>query len=60
LLIVGHGRIAKTLATLGRLMRFLVTVDDPVADRQAFPDADRLITDDLDLTGVTIDSQPSW
>ena len=29
LLIVGHGRIAETLAALGRLMSFCVTVDDP-------------------------------
>lgn len=57
LLIVGHGRIAETLATLGRLMNFSVTVDDPAADRQAFPDADRLITDDLDLSGVAIGPQ---
>jgi xanthine dehydrogenase accessory factor len=57
LLIVGHGRIAETLATLGRLMNFSVTVDDPAADRQAFPDADRLITGDLDLTQVAIGPQ---
>lgn len=57
LLIVGHGRIAETLATLGRLMNFSVTVDDPSADRQAFPDADRLVTDDLDFTGVAIGPQ---
>ena len=50
LLIVGHGRIAETLARLGGLMGFRVTVDDPGADRKSFPDADRLITDDLDLS----------
>lgn len=49
LLIVGHGQIAGTLAGLGTLMGFSVTVNDPGADRKAFPTADRLITDDLDL-----------
>ena len=50
LLIVGHGRIAEALAKLGALINFLVTVDDPGAERSAFPDADRLITGDLDLS----------
>ena len=54
LLIVGHGRIAETLAVLGRLMNFSVIVDDPAAGRDKFPDADRLITDDLDLTRPAI------
>jgi xanthine dehydrogenase accessory factor len=54
LLIVGHGRIAETLASLGSLMGFSVTVDDPGADRTAFPQADRLITNDVDLSEATI------
>src|SRR5215472_374568 len=29
LLIAGHGRIAETLATLGRCMNFSITVNDP-------------------------------
>jgi len=57
LLIVGHGRIAETVAALGRLMNFSVTVDDPLADRKSFPDADHLLTDDIDLSAATIDSQ---
>jgi xanthine dehydrogenase accessory factor len=57
LLIIGHGRIAETLAALARLVNFSVTVDDPSADRTAFPDADRLLTADLDLSEATIDSQ---
>src|SRR5437016_5559302 len=36
LLIVGHGRIAETLATLGTLMSFFVTVSDPAADKESF------------------------
>jgi len=57
LLIVGHGRIAETAAALARLMNFSVTVDDPSADRTAFPDADHLLTDDLDLSAADIDSR---
>lgn len=45
LLIIGRGRIAETLAHLGHLMNFSVTVNDPGATREAFPTADRLITD---------------
>ena len=54
LLIVGHGRIAEALARLGSLMGFQVTVDDPSADRKSFPDADRLITDDLDFSKLSL------
>ena len=57
LLIIGHGRIAETLAALARLVNFSVTVDDPSAERTAFPDADRLLTDDLDLSEARIDAQ---
>jgi len=57
LLIIGHGRIAETLAALARLVNFSVTVDDPCADRNSFPDADRLLTDDLDLSAAHIDSR---
>ena len=44
LLIVGHGRIAETLAMLGDLMGFAITVNDPSAERAAFPQAHRLVT----------------
>jgi len=57
LLFVGHGRIAETLSVLGRLMNFAVTVDDPAAARDAFPDAERLINDDYELSRPIIDSQ---
>jgi xanthine dehydrogenase accessory factor len=57
LLIIGHGRIAETLALLGRLMNFTVTVDDPGASREAFPDAERLITDDFALNPPAITAQ---
>jgi xanthine dehydrogenase accessory factor len=53
LVIVGHGRIAEALARLGSLMGFQVTVDDPGADRDSFPNADRLVTDDLDFSKLS-------
>jgi xanthine dehydrogenase accessory factor len=55
LLIVGHGRIAEVLAAIAHLMKFSVTVNDPGADRAAFPHADRLVAEDFDLTGTPID-----
>ena len=57
LLIVGHGRIAEVLAAIGHLMKFSVTVNDPAADRAAFPHADHLVAEDFDLTGTPIDSR---
>src|SRR6516162_2187809 len=54
LLIVGHGRIAEVLAKIGHLMGFSVTVNDPGADRNSFPDADRILTEDFDLTETPI------
>jgi xanthine dehydrogenase accessory factor len=54
LLIVGHGRIAETLATLGDLLGFAVTVNDPAAERSEFPAAERLVTEDFDLTETPI------
>ncbi len=50
LLIVGHGRIAETLAGLASLLHFTVTVNDPGANRESFPTADRLVTRDFDLS----------
>jgi len=54
LLIVGHGRIAETLAAIGHLMGFGITVNDPAADTKAFPKASRLVTEDFDLTETPI------
>lgn len=54
LLIVGHGRIAETLATLGHLMGFTITVNDPAADRNSFPQAEKIVTEDFDLTETPI------
>jgi xanthine dehydrogenase accessory factor len=54
LLIVGHGRIAETLAVLGDLMGFSIIVNDPGAEAGSFPQAKRLVTDDFDLTETPI------
>jgi xanthine dehydrogenase accessory factor len=54
LLIVGHGRIAETLAVLGDLMDFAITVNDPAAESAAFPKAHRIVTEDFDLTETPI------
>ena len=53
LVIAGHGRIAETLANLGHLMNFSVTVHDPQADRQSFPHAERIIDKDFDVTQIS-------
>jgi xanthine dehydrogenase accessory factor len=57
LLVVGHGRIAETLAELGHLMHFSVTASDPAATRESFPHAERIIDQDFDLTETTMDSR---
>ena len=57
LLIVGHGRIAEVLATMAHLVNFSVTVNDPGADRDSFPHADRLVTEDFDLIQTPVTSQ---
>jgi xanthine dehydrogenase accessory factor len=54
LVIGGHGRIAETLATLGDLLGFCVTVNDPGAEPALFPHAERVIVRDFDLTQTPI------
>lgn len=53
LVIAGHGRIAETLASLGHLMGFAVTVHDPSAERGNFPTAQRIINKDFDVQDVS-------
>lgn len=53
LVIAGHGRIAETLARLGSLMNFAVTVHDPSAARESFPDAQRIIDKDFDVAEIS-------
>lgn len=53
LIIAGHGRIAETLAELGALMNFSVTVHDPSAKKDKFPNADRIVDRDFDVTEIS-------
>jgi xanthine dehydrogenase accessory factor len=53
LVIAGHGRIAEALASLGALMNFSVTVHDPMAAKDKFPEAERIINSDLDVKEIT-------
>jgi xanthine dehydrogenase accessory factor len=56
LLIVGHGRIAETIAAIAHRVNFAITVNDPSARRESFPDAEVLVTDDIDLSAAKIDA----
>ncbi len=48
--IMGHGAIAEQVCHLSDLMGFAVVVNDAMAERDKFPDAKLLITDDLDYS----------
>jgi xanthine dehydrogenase accessory factor len=48
LLILGHGKIAETLAAVGKQLELYVTVNDPLATADRFPGADVRVTDDPD------------
>ena len=56
LLVLGHGRIAETLATLGTALGFHVTVNDPLASAESFPTANLRITEDPDYAKVECDA----
>jgi xanthine dehydrogenase accessory factor len=57
LLVLGHGRIAETVAAMGKLLEFHVTVNDPLATAAAFPRADVRITDDPDYAKAECDGE---
>jgi xanthine dehydrogenase accessory factor len=46
--IMGHGRVAESLCIFGDLLGLDVVVNDAGVDRDKYPNASRLITDDLD------------
>ena len=46
--IMGHGRVAESLCIIGDLVGLQVIVNDPAVDWDKYPQASRLITDDLD------------
>jgi xanthine dehydrogenase accessory factor len=51
--IMGHGRVAECVCLLGDLMGFTVVVNDPMADRDRYPAAARLISDDINYSQLT-------
>ena len=55
-LIAGHGRVAETLATFGHMLGFRIIVNDPGADLTSFPQAERVIAEDFDLTQTPVSS----
>jgi xanthine dehydrogenase accessory factor len=54
LVIAGHGRIAETLAVLGQITGFSVTVADPGATGEAFPTADRFVSAGFNSAEINI------
>src|SRR5499433_2045245 len=52
LVIAGHGRIAETLAGLGHMMNFSVTVHDPSAEHEKFPQARRIVNRDFEVQEI--------
>jgi len=48
--LMGHGRVAEVLCGMADLVGLDVVVNDPLVDRQRYPTASRLITDDLDYS----------
>ncbi|MGB5735708.1 MAG: XdhC family protein, partial [Thiohalocapsa sp.] len=44
----GHGRVAECLCAMGDMLGLEVVVNDPLVDRERYPAAARLITDDPD------------
>lgn len=46
--IMGHGRVAESLCIIGDLMGLNVVVNDPMVDWEQYPNAAKLITDDID------------
>lgn len=45
--ILGHGRVAESLCSIGAMMDMDVVVDDPMADREHYPAASLLLADDM-------------
>jgi xanthine dehydrogenase accessory factor len=55
--ILGHSRVAECLCHLGALMSFNVVVNDVMAAPERYPDAARVIIDDVDYSAL--DAAPS-
>jgi len=46
--IMGHGRVAECLCSMGDMLGLEVVVNDPAVDREHYPAASRLVTNDPD------------
>jgi xanthine dehydrogenase accessory factor len=53
IVILGRSPVGRTLARLGKVIGYTVSVAAPQADRQSYPDADRVQTD-LNLCGLKV------
>ncbi|MDH3220429.1 MAG: XdhC family protein [Gammaproteobacteria bacterium] len=51
--IMGHGEVAEYISRLADMMGFAVIVNDAMATHDKFPDATRLIVDDIDYSELT-------
>jgi xanthine dehydrogenase accessory factor len=51
--IMGHGRIAECLCSMADMLGLEVVVNDALADRERYPAASRLVTDDPDYAALT-------
>jgi xanthine dehydrogenase accessory factor len=56
ILILGRSPVGRTLAKLGKAINYSISVAAPQADRESYPDADR-VRADLDLSGESIGPQ---
>src|SRR5271170_5066288 len=56
ILILGRSPVGRTLAKLGKVVGYTVSVAAPQADKESYPDVDRVQTD-LDLSGLRIGPQ---
>lgn len=50
--LLGHGAIAEALCSFGNSLGFRVVVDDPMAERERYPAASELLTEDLDYEAL--------
>ena len=50
--VMGHGRVAECLCSMGDMLGLEVVVNDPLADREHYPAASRLVTDDPDYEAL--------
>ncbi len=49
---MGHGRVAECLCSMGDMLGLEVVVNDPLVDRDRYPAASRLVTDDPDYDAL--------